>query len=96
MEEMGIGSGGKIESEIFRAKGCEECAHTGYKGRSGIYELLTVDDQIRKLILAQSDADTIKKAALGRGMQTLRHDGWEKVKKGITSIAEVLRVTLEE
>ncbi len=96
LKEMGIDAEEGKEKEIFRAKGCEECAHTGYKGRTGIYELLPINEQIKNLILSQSDAGAIKKAAVKTGMTTLRQDGWEKVRKGITSISEVLRVTLEE
>jgi general secretion pathway protein E len=90
-----LGVGGKTPT-IFEQVGCRECAGTGYRGRSGIYELLEVDDQIRKLIIARTPADQIKLAAVNRGMRTLRDDGWRKVAEGVTTTAEVLRVTQDE
>jgi type II secretory ATPase GspE/PulE/Tfp pilus assembly ATPase PilB-like protein len=94
MRELGVADGPM--PEIFEAVGCRECAGTGYRGRSGIYELLEVDDQIRRLILARTPADQIKAAAVARGMRTLRDDGWRKVLEGVTTSAEVLRVTQDE
>ncbi len=81
---------------IIEAKGCEQCAHTGYWGRAGIFEFLEIDDDIRKLILEKKDSNIIKEAARKRGMRTLREDGWLKVRQGVTTIPEVLRVTQEE
>jgi len=81
---------------IYREKGCEACKYTGYKGRTGIYELLMVDDDIRKLILEKAPSNIIKQAAMSKGMLTLREDGWEKVKEGITTLEEVFRVTQDE
>lgn len=94
--EMGIDPAESSEVEIYECKGCEKCAHTGYRGRTGIYELLPVTDNIKALILNKSDAGAIKRKAIENGMRTLRQDGWLKVKKGITSVSEVVRVTLEE
>jgi general secretion pathway protein E len=82
--------------QIFEEVGCRECSGTGYRGRSGIYELLDVDDQIRRLVLARTPADQIKAAAVASGMRTLRDDGWRKVTEGVTTVAEVLRVTQDE
>lgn len=96
LEEMEINLNEGLTVEIYEAKGCEKCAQTGYRGRTGIYELIPVTDPIKNLILKKADAGAIKKKAVEQGMRTLRQDGWEKVKKGITSVAEVLRVTLEE
>jgi general secretion pathway protein E len=81
---------------VFRGKGCSHCMGTGYRGRTGIYELLLVDDSIRSLILGNADSNTIKREAIKRGMHTLRIDGSRKVFEGITTIEEVLRVTQEE
>jgi type II secretory ATPase GspE/PulE/Tfp pilus assembly ATPase PilB-like protein len=90
-------NGERSEDErIIEVKGCEQCAHTGYWGRSGIFEFLEIDDDIRKLILEKRDASIIKEAARKKGMRTLREDGWLKVKQGLTTIPEVLRVTQEE
>ena len=81
---------------IYKAEGCDKCQGTGYKGRTGIYELLPIDDEMRSLILKNVDSVTIKKAALSRGMMTLRDDGALKVAEGTTTIEEVLKATLEE
>ena len=81
---------------FYERKGCDECKQTGYKGRTAIYEVLIVDSEIRNLILARKSADVIKKKAVERGMRTLKQDGWEKIKMGLTTPAEVLRVTEAE
>jgi general secretion pathway protein E len=80
----------------YRGKGCEECSLTGYKGRTGIFELMVVEDTIRQLIVEKAPSTIIKQKARSLGMKTLREDGWEKVKQGVTSIEEVLRVTQED
>jgi general secretion pathway protein E len=77
-------------------KGCDKCSQTGYWGRSGIFEFLRITDDIQKLILGKKDSNIIKEAARKRQMRTLREDGWLKVKQGITTVSEVLRVTQEE
>ncbi len=82
--------------KIIGVKGCEQCAHTGYWGRSGIFEFIEIDDDIRKLILEKKDSALIKEAARKKGMRTLREDGWIKVKQGVTTVPEVLRVTQVE
>jgi len=84
------------EWKIVEVKGCEQCANTGYWGRSGIFEFLEIDDDIRKLILGKKDSNIIKETARKKGMRTLREDGWLNVKQGMTTIFEVLRVTQEE
>jgi general secretion pathway protein E len=81
---------------IYEVKGCERCSNTGYWGRSGIFEFLEITDGIRKLILEKKDSTIIKEMARKSGMRTLREDGWLKVKQGMTTISEVLRVTQEE
>ena len=86
-----------LESKIdfYRGKGCEECKGTGYSGRSGIYELLILDEEIRKLVESKKSSDEIKKKAREKGMVFLREDGLERVTSGLTSPEEVLRVTME-
>ena len=81
---------------IIDVKGCEKCSHTGYWGRSGIFEFLEVTDNIQRLILEKKESHIIKEAARKNGMRTLREDGWMKVKQGVTTVSEVLRVTQEE
>ena len=74
-------------------KGCEECAHTGYKGRIGIFELLPVSEPVRDLILERASADEINRLAVQEGMQSMRQDGWLKICMGLTTIEEVARQT---
>jgi general secretion pathway protein E len=80
----------------FRAVGCPDCLTTGYRGRTGIYEILVIDDEVRALILAKADANAIKARAIEHGMTTLRDDGAGKVFAGVTTTEEVLRVTAED
>ncbi len=80
---------------LYRGKGCEQCAHTGYYGRSGIFELLTVDDDLRRLILRNADANELRESAKAHGMKTLFQDGSDKIRQGITTVSEVYRVTQE-
>jgi general secretion pathway protein E len=82
--------------QLYRANSCGACSHTGYRGRTGIYEFLPVDDDIRQLVLKNVDSATIKKAAVSKGMNTLLDDGARKVMQGETTIAEVLSVTQED
>ena len=79
--------------EVCRAEGCERCAHTGYRGRVGIFELMELNEEIRRKILANADAGELTETARRQGMRTLAEDGWEKVQTGVTSPEEVLRVT---
>jgi general secretion pathway protein E len=83
-------------SEVWSGKGCEECKGTGYKGRIGIFEVLPVSDQLRELIMKRATSKELKDKAMELGMRALREDGIEKVKNGITTIDEVLRVTQVE
>jgi general secretion pathway protein E len=86
---------GNLPERLFVGQGCLACAHTGYQGRTGIYELLPVDEAIRQLILRRADAAAIRQTAISQGMQTLAGDGWVKVAQGLTTSQEVLRVTQE-
>lgn len=86
----------KENMRFYKGKGCPKCKDAGYAGRTGIYELLTVGDAIKKLIIAKASTDDIKKQALASGMKTLHDDGIEKALAGVTSVEEVLRVTREE
>ena len=79
--------------KIYRGKGCPSCLNTGYRGRTGIFELMILDDSIKNLILKTSDANAIKRQAVEQGMLSLRQDGAQKVLDGITTIEEVFRVT---
>lgn len=75
------------------AKGCDKCRHTGYSGRVGIYELLTVDDQLRDLIARNPNVAEFRRTCVERGMIPLRGDGMRKVAQGLTTVQEILRVT---
>jgi type IV pilus assembly protein PilB len=83
----------QFDMEAYSAQGCPRCAYSGYKGRIGLYEVLTMTDEIRKLALARAPAPEIAEVAVRQGMRLLRDDGLEKVRLGMTSIAEVTRVT---
>ncbi|MBU0676502.1 MAG: Flp pilus assembly complex ATPase component TadA [Verrucomicrobia bacterium] len=84
------------EGTIYEPVGCEECRGTGFRGRTGMYEIIVVDEPIRKLIVARASSATIKQEAMRHGMHTLRDDGWTKVLDGVTTIEEVLRVSEED
>jgi type IV pilus assembly protein PilB len=78
--------------KAFEPVGCVRCNHTGYRGRLGIYEVMPITDGLRKLILEKGSADDMREYARGDGMRVLREDGLEKIRDGVTSVAEVLRV----
>jgi len=80
-------------NKYFRGKGCDDCRFTGYKGRTAIYELFIIDEEVQSLILNKSSNQEIRRVAKKTGMRTLRDTGWEKVKQGITTPEEILRVT---
>jgi general secretion pathway protein E len=88
--------GPAAESVVFSGEGCEDCRHTGFKGRTAIFEYLHMDEDISRAITAGSTSEEIGNLALQKGMRTLRQDGWRKVMQGITTVSEVLRVTLEK
>jgi general secretion pathway protein E len=77
-------------------KGCEACRFTGFRGRTGVFEYLAIDDAFRQMINDRASTDQIRARALARGFSTLRRDGWEKVRQGVTTVSEVIRVTLAE
>jgi general secretion pathway protein E len=93
LDNIGITSEMRSGKEIYRGTGCDACLNTGYQGRTGIFELMILDDTIRNLILKTSDSNTIKHEAVNQGMITLRQDGVMKVLDGMTTVEEVLRVT---
>jgi general secretion pathway protein E len=87
---------GTSRPTFYRAVGCAECRRTGYHGRTGIYEILLIDDEIRQMILSKVDSGRIKNRAIEKGMRTLRDDGARKVVSGVTTMEEILRVTQED
>jgi general secretion pathway protein E len=97
LRELGISPAEAAQGTVFHpGAGCPQCKQTGYRGRIGIHELLIVDDDVRSLIMKNSDAATIRRDATSRGMPTLRDDGTRKVLEGLTTIEEVMRVTQED
>jgi len=81
--------------EAYKGAGCERCFKTGYAGRIGIFEMMEMSDELRRLIMRNEDASVLAAAARKQGMRTLREDGWRKVQEGVTTAEEVLRVTQE-
>jgi general secretion pathway protein E len=81
---------------LYRGAGCAACSQTGYRGRTGIFELLVLDDEVRRLIGAKADSSAIKQAAMAKGMVTLKQEGAEKVIQGLTTLEEVMRITQQE
>lgn len=79
----------------FRGPGCEHCFGTGYRGRVGIFELMELNEELRRLIMQNSDASLLTESARRGGMRTLREDGWQKVAAGVTTVDEIIRVTQE-
>jgi len=93
LQNIGITSEMFAGKKIYEGKGCQACLNTGYRGRSGIFELMVLDDPIKNLILKTSDSNAIKRKTVGQGMITLRQDGALRVLNGITTVEEVHRVT---
>jgi len=81
---------------LFRGKGCDDCRGTGYRGRSGIYELFVIDEDVRSLMLRRASTRDIRQYAISRGMVTLRMDGFKRACEGVTTVEEILRVTQED
>jgi general secretion pathway protein E len=93
LRSIGITDDQFQKAVIYRAVGCENCFHTGYKGRRCIFEMMILDSSLKSLILKTFDSNQIKNEALSRNMITLREDGVLKVLSGISTIEEILRVT---
>ncbi len=96
LEKLGYPMEELDRAHFWKGAGCEDCRQLGYQGRQGIYELLLLNEHLRPLILQRAAASTISAKAIELGMKTLRQDGWEKARQGITTIEEILRVTQSE
>ncbi len=92
-EEVARETGFVPEGNLRIGKGCAACGGTGYRGRTGIFELLAVTEAVKDLVLSRADANAIRSRAVAEGMLPLREDGWDKVRRGETTVEEVLRVT---
>jgi general secretion pathway protein E len=79
--------------ELFRGKGCDDCRGTGYRGRTGIYELFRITEEVLRLIVRKAPAGELRRHAVEQGMVTLREDAWAKACAGLTTMEEILRVT---
>jgi len=95
-ELRGIGLDAREPRRVWRGRGCSNCQGTGYRGRTGIYELMLVDEDLRRLILQNVDSGTLKKEARAKGLITLLEDGADKVLNGITTCEEISRVTQDD
>ena len=95
LRELGLERGGNDVrgGEWFLSRGCDACRGTGYRGRTGVYELMTIDDPVRRLIMDRANASMLRSAAVQRGMRSLLQDGARKVLEGRTTAEEILRVT---
>ena len=82
--------------ELWSGKGCDDCRGTGYRGRTGIYELFVINEEARGLILSKKPSGVIRRHAIEHGMVSLRDDGWVKARAGVTTVEEILRVTQED
>ncbi|MDC8447879.1 MAG: type II secretion system ATPase GspE [Nitrospira sp.] len=90
--DLAVGS----DVTLYRGAGCTACSQTGYRGRTGIFELMVLDDEIRRLIGGKADSTAIKQAAIAKGMVTLKQEGAERVIQGRTTLEEVMRITQQE
>jgi general secretion pathway protein E len=91
-----LGIAGSEGTRLYRGRGCDECRGTGYRGRTGIYELFPINEEARSLILRRAPTRDVRRSALEAGMVTLRLDGWAKACAGVTTVEEILRVTQED
>jgi type II secretory ATPase GspE/PulE/Tfp pilus assembly ATPase PilB-like protein len=93
LKKIGFPEADMDSTKFMRGVGCESCRQLGYQGRLAIYELLVLNEALRPMVLSRAASSTIAQRAIEQGMRTLRDDGWNKVRNGITTIEEVLRVT---
>jgi type II secretion system protein E len=93
LKEMGVDPDENRDIVLVRGDGCERCSDTGYRGRTALHEMMVVDSELRRMIMAVKSAKQIKAQAIRSGMRTLRQDGWQKVQRGTTTIQEVMRIT---
>jgi type II secretory ATPase GspE/PulE/Tfp pilus assembly ATPase PilB-like protein len=82
--------------KFYRPVGCETCRYTGFRGRTALHEMFKMTEDLRRIVVDGASANQIKSMAMKQGMRPIRWDGWDKIKKGATTIEEVLRVTMED
>ncbi len=93
LEKMGFPVAGQGKLELKRGKGCKECRGTGYSGRLGVFEIFPMSDKIKQLVMKKATDAELRQIAIREGMTTLREDAWQKVRSGLTTVEEALRVT---
>jgi type IV pilus assembly protein PilB len=96
MIELGVPEENAKDVTAWQGKGCQFCGSTGFRGRTALYEMMGMTDQLRELILSGASAIELKRQAIADGMKTLRQSGIDKVADGVTSIEEVMRVTMND
>ena len=95
LARLGFPVSGRDSVELARGKGCPQCRNTGYLGRLGIFEIFPMSAQLKKLIATRANDNELRQIAIREGMTTLREDAWRKVRAGLTTVEEALRVTSE-
>ncbi|WP_028584975.1 GspE/PulE family protein [Desulfogranum mediterraneum] len=95
IRRMGFAVGDRESFELQRGKGCRHCRGTGYSGRLGIFEIFPMSEQLKSLVASRAQVDELRQVSIREGMSTLREDAWRKVRQGLTTIEEALRVTRE-
>ena len=96
IQKLGFAVPGKGKVELKRGKGCKECRGTGYFGRLGVFEIFSMSDKLKKLVSEKATDAELRQVAIREGMTTLREDAWQKVRSGLTTLEEALRVTGEK
>ncbi len=91
--KLGFPMAGSGDITLSKGKGCRSCRGTGYKGRCGVFEILSLSSQVKKMVVEEEHALDMRQVAIREGMTTLREDAWDKVKRGVTTYEEALRVT---
>jgi len=93
--DLGVPEEEIYDFTCYRGRGCSNCSNIGYRGRLALFEVMVMDEEIKELTLRRAPANEIKKAAIQAGMKTLRQSGITKIKQGVTTIEEALRVTVD-
>jgi type IV pilus assembly protein PilB len=93
--DLGVPEEEADDFKCYKGKGCTKCSNIGYRGRLSLFEVMPTTDEIQELTLRRAAANELKRAAIQSGMRTLRQSGIAKIKQGITTIEEVLRVTVD-
>ncbi|WP_435526287.1 ATPase, T2SS/T4P/T4SS family [Microbacterium elymi] len=83
-----------MRRKLYKAGGCPSCSGTGFRGRIALHEVMTMSDELEQLITTHATGTALRQVALDQGMVSLRDDGWSKVTQGLTTIDEVLRVSV--